>query len=308
MPISNYLCRIVGEHPERVDRFHESTITRMKACAIAIHIPLLMWGITGYLIASNLFSFGHLEAGMTALFCMTLIYMVERIVISTPKNWHMNAVRLCIGLIMAFIGASAVDLVIFQREVAMQLKASGEWAIRAEHELGIEKQRAFAEKIRMEWVRRQESANCEANGTCGSRMRSIGPIYRQLVQQADALKQEYLAASLKISAMESAKVRAVEEWRTSGRAVEQAGLLARIQALHDYTMNNAAACAAWVLFFLLMLFFELTVVLVKFAFGPTVDDHIQKIREQVSFHQANAYLDATTSPVATARQLMATLT
>lgn len=306
MLISHYLCHLVGENPQRLAGYHDSTITRLKAFAIAMHIPLLMWGVTGHLIASQVFNRSHGDASLIALLCVALIYMVERIVIATPKNWGVNVIRLCIGLIMALIGASAVDMVIFQREVALQLKVSGESSIHAEHDAMLEKQRILTEKIRTEWAQRQASANCEANGTCGSRMRSIGPIYRQLVQQAEALRQEHREASLKIAALESAKAQALESWRTSDRASEQAGLLARIQALHDYTLNNAAACAAWLLFFLLMLCFELTVVLVKLAFGPTVDDHIALVREAVSHHRASTYRDAVTSPIAGAKQLMST--
>ena len=38
MTMSNYLCHIVGEQPERVARMHASTVKRTKAFAIAIHI------------------------------------------------------------------------------------------------------------------------------------------------------------------------------------------------------------------------------------------------------------------------------
>jgi hypothetical protein len=308
MLISHYLYYLVGEDRKRVTKLHHSTTTRLKAFAIAMHIPLLIWGITGYLIAGRLFNLDDHDALLIATFCTALIYLVERIVIATPKNGYVNAVRLFIGVIMAVIGASAVDLVIFQREIAQQLKMAGESVIHAEHDAAINTQRALAEKIRMEWTQRQASANCEANGTCGSGLRSLGPIYRQLVQQAEALRQEYREAGLKITLLESAKGQALEDWRASDRATEQAGLLARIQALHDYTLNNAAAAAAWLLFFLLMLSFELTVVLVKLAFGPTVDDHIELVREQLSRHRASTYLDAVTSPTAAARQLMSTAT
>ena len=97
-------------------------------------------------------------------------------------------------------------------------------------------------------------------------MRSLGPIYRELTRQAEVLRKEYLAANQKIAELEAEKLRAIDDWRNSDKALEEAGLLARIQALHDYTSNNDIAALAWILFFLLVLFFELTVVLVKLAF------------------------------------------
>src|SRR5207244_1860310 len=131
--------------------------------------------------------------------------------------------------------------------------------------------------------------NCEANGTCGSRIRSVGPIYRQLARQAEALRQDYESAQSKLVALQSERAQALKEWMASDRAVREAGLLARLQALHQFTNRNPAAVAAWSLFFALVLALELTVVLTKFAFGYTVDDRIAAIREEISHWRAKTY-------------------
>lgn len=106
--------------------------------------------------------------------------------------------------------------------------------------------------------------------------------------------------------LESLKVaqgRELEELYASPLVLQRAGLLSRIEALHQYTLSNPVAFAAWVLFFTLMLFFELMVVLVKLVFGTTVDDQIEAIRERISHEKATAYLAAVSSPVGRARQL-----
>jgi hypothetical protein len=46
------------------------------------------------------------------------------------------------------------------------------------------------------------------------------------------------------------------------------------------------------------------VVLSKLVFGETVDDELDQIREQISQQKARAYMEAVTSPVANARQLL----
>ncbi len=104
--------------------------------------------------------------------------------------------------------------------------------------------------------------------------------------------------------LKSEKTQSIKDFRASSSAFEQAGLLTRIQALHEYNMNNTAALVAWLLFFLLILFFELMVVLVKIMFGKTVDDQIERVREAVSAHKASAYEDAMTSPLKNAKQLL----
>ncbi len=81
-------------------------------------------------------------------------------------------------------------------------------------------------------------------------------------------------------------------------------MLARVEALHEYTQNNTAAFVAWILFFALVLFFELMVAFSKLVFGDTVDDELDRIGEHISQQKARDYMHAMTSPVMDARKLI----
>ncbi len=304
MTISNYLCHVVGEQPARVARFHPSTVRRTKAFAIAIHIPVLLWAVTGYVIASQIFKLQAQQAAAVAFFCSGLIYLVERLVLATPKAWYVNVSRVLIGLVIAVLGASTVDLVIFDREVRQQLLQAGEAGVQAEHDKAIDTQRQAVAQKKADWLKAQEAANCEANGTCGSRLRSVGPVYRELAHQSEILRVDYMAAQDQLAQLAVQKAQALALWRSAPQVLEQAGLLARVEALHQYTSNNTAAFVAWVLLFTLVLFFELMVVLSKLVFGETVDDELDRIREHISQKKARDYMDAVTSPVMDARKLI----
>jgi hypothetical protein len=304
MTMSNYLWHVVGETPERIARFHPSTVKRTKAFAIAIHIPVLMWAVTGFLISSQIFALSPLAAALVALFCSGLIYLVERIVLATPKGMLVNVGRIVLGFVIAFLGASAVDLVIFEREVNQQLRESREQRVQARHDKTLDTQRQLVTQKKADWLKAQDTANCEANGTCGSMVRSVGPVYRELALQASELKSEYLKAQAHLGDLNSQKNQELNALRESGNVEIEAGLLTRIQALHDYVTNNTMALIAYALFFLLILLFELMVVLSKWAFGETVDDELDRIREVISQSKARDYLEAVTSPVAGAKRLL----
>jgi hypothetical protein len=304
MTISNYLCHVVGEQPARAARFHPSTLRRTKAFAIAIHIPVLMWAVTGFVIASQIFKLDDLQSGAVALFCAGLIYLVERLVLATPKVWFVNLARVLIGFVIAVLGASTVDLVIFDREVTQQLLKTGEARLRAEHDSLIDVQKQLLEQKKSDWVKAQDAANCEANGTCGSMLRSVGPVYRELARQARQSRADYLAAQVQLALLNEKKEVAIEQYRIAPQVVDKAGLLARVEALHEYTQNNTAAFVAWILFFALVLFFELMVVFSKLVFGETVDDELDRIRECISQQKAREYMQAMTSPVMDARKLI----
>lgn len=304
MTISNYLCHVVGEQPARAARFHPSTLRRTKAFGIAIHIPVLLWAVTGFVIASQIFKQDDVLSSAVAFFCAGLIYLVERLVLATPKVWFVNLARVLIGFVIAVLGASTVDLVIFDREVTQQLLQTGENRLRAEHDHLAEIQKQIVEQKKADWVKAQDAANCEANGTCGSMLRSVGPVYRELARQARQSRADYMTAQEQLARLNEKKEQAIEQFRTAPQVLDKAGLLARVEALHEYTRNNTAAFVAWVLFFTLVLFFELMVVLSKLVFGETVDDELDRIREQISQQKARDYMQAVTSPVMDARKLI----
>lgn len=304
MSISNYLCHVVGEHPARAARMHASTIKRTKAFAIAIHIPVLLWAMTGFLIASQIFNLTDASSVGIALMCSGLIYLVERLVLATPKVWFVNLGRVVIGVVIAVLGASTVDLVVFDREVKQQLLDNGEARIRLAAVNAATSQALIVAQKKADWLKIQEAANCEANGTCGSKIRSVGPVYRELSRQAVLSRTEYMTAQAQLAELDVQKKQAIAQWRSAPHVVEEAGLLARVEALHQYTQQNTAALVAWGLFFLLVLFLELMVVLAKLVFGETVDDELDQIRERISQQKARAYLEAITSPVNDAKHLL----
>jgi hypothetical protein len=304
MSLSKYLCFVVGEKFEKAQKFHPSSHKRLTAFALAIHIPVLLWAVTGYLISSSIF---HLEVAMSlciAFFCAMAIYLVERIVLATPKNFFVNALRLVIGLVISVLGASTVDLVIFDREIAEQLHINAQDRIQQEYEKTTASLVETMELKKADWQRAQEAANCEANGTCGSRLRSVGPVYRELARQAEILRKDYLNEQKKYETQTEKKNAQLDEARESRLTASQAGLLSRIKALHDYTSRNTAAFVAWCLFLSLVLFFELMVVIAKLVFGETVDDELDRIRESISQEKARAYKEAITSPLFSAREMV----
>jgi hypothetical protein len=288
------MFHIVGENPEKLTKWHDSaTINRTKAFAIAIHIPVLLWALTGYVIASTIFGLGLLASTAVATFCSLLIYMIERIVLATPKKWYVNVMRLLIGIVIAILGASTVDLVIFDKEVSYQLKKSEELRISSDFERQIAKQSQALLIKKSDWLKAQEAANCEANGECGSKTKSLGPIYKALKDQANVLQQDYIKAQSEFDRLGQDKAEKLEA--AHNNVIGESGLLARIEALHQYTLENRAALVGWSLFFSLILFFELMVVLAKLVFSETVDDEIEKIRAKLAQNKAKEYLEALNS-------------
>lgn len=305
MQVSKYLCAVIGETPESINKQSKSSRTRAVAFAYAIHIPVILWSVTGYIIAKNIFKLDFELSLLVSGFCALMIYLVERLVISMPKAWYINIGRLAIGLIIAILGASTVDLVIFDREVTQQLVRNGERRIQGQFNDEVKRQKIEVEERREDWTKAKAAANCEANGTCGSGTRNLGPVARELLRQATVMGEEYKAAAKVLEKIRAERDSAVAAYRLNPIGVGDAGLLDRVVALHQFTKRHVMAKAFWWLFLMLVLSFELMVIAVKFAFGETVDDKTSKLKEQIDQKKAENYFETITSPVYKANQALA---
>ena len=305
MQVSKYLCAVLGESHDVINKQSKSSRTRAVAFGYAIHIPVILWSVTGYIIAKNIFKLENEASLLVSGFCALMIYLLECLVISMPKAWYINIGRFAIGLIIAILGASTVDLVIFDREVTQQLVRNGERRIQGQYNDEVKRQKIEVEERREDWSNAKAGANCEANGTCGSGSKNLGPVARELLRQAGVMGEEYKSAALVLENIRANRDAAVAAYRLNPTGVEEAGLLERVRALHQYTTRHKAAFAFWVLFFLLVLAFELIVIAVKFAFGETVDDKTTKLKEMLDQKKAESYYETITSPVFKANQILA---
>ena len=292
--ITNYSCNIIGEDPVRFTNLHLSTKDRIKAFSFAIMIPVILWAITGFVIAAEIFNIERYGALAIGAVCALFIYMIERIVLVTPKNWGTNFIRLLIGLIIAILGSTTFDLVIFDKEITTQLIQSEELRLNDDF---IKEKTLYTDQIaqkKTDWITAQNAANCEANGTCGSKSRSVGPIYRQLSNHAELLRQDYLMMQDKLDQLTSQKEQLINN--SPAIAAKQSGILTRIEALHQFIHHNTYALIAYILFFCLILLFELMVVITKIAFKDTVDDRLNAYKEQYAAYKAKIYMKELMSP------------
>jgi len=294
MTLYNYLSSVVGIAQSR--KLHPSTRRRVTAFGLAIHIPVAVWALTGFVTASQIFEQTILVSVSCGLACSILIYFVERLVLETPTSWVINFIRFCLGIVVAVLGATTVDLALFDREISQQLKSTGEAGIKIDFDKRINEAEETVLERKRDWLEAQKLAECEANGTCGSRRASVGPVYRELSRQANTLRDDYLATIKDLESLRASRQKTLAEWASSDIAIRQAGLLARIKALKDYIHGDPVALGAWGIFFFLMVALELMVVFAKWAFGSTVDDEIERIREKLSEQRAKSYYDSVTSP------------
>lgn len=301
MAISSYLCWVIGQSKEKTLHLHSATTSRIKASAIAIHIPVFLWFVTGYSVAKLVFEQDLIPAIVIAFACAAIIYSVERLVLLSPPSRVITTVRLFIGVVIAALGTFTIDLVVFDREVNSQLRENAKQQVSKQYESKLEAQRTTIDTKKKDWQDASQAAACEANGTCGSRIRTLGPIYRELKAKAERAEEQYLQAERDLALLIKERDEALLQVENDTELMANAGLLDRATALHQRIMENGMALMVFSLFFVLVFSLEMMVLSVKWLFDETVDDKIEKIQANIRQRKAEDYETAILSPVAEAK-------
>lgn len=289
-----YLCSAAGEDFRVASRYQRITKARVVSFGLAIHIPVALWVVAGFLLASQLFGATLLTSSLTALLLGGLIYLVERLVLASPPSLAVNMARCLLAFVVSALGATTLDLIVFDREIRAELVAGASAKIEAKFQAQTTHLRDAVSLAKQEWVEAKASAQCEANGTCGSQRADTGPIYRELARAEKARRADYDAARVNLNTFverRDAYLNAAHE-----KVLQQAGLLQRVEALKAFLQRSPTALLVYGLLFLLLLALELAVLLVKWAYGKTVDDMAQELAENTFLHRAKSYHAFSTSP------------
>lgn len=266
-----------------------------------------------------------------------MIFNLDRFIVSSMrkeekigKELFTALPRIIMAVIISIVIAKPLELKIFEKEIEPELVvmeqevyASQEAQAKARFESGIEQTRQDIQKLKQEIAdktsQRNElvrTAQQEADGTGGSKIKNLGPIYK--VKKADADKAETELAELnksnnsKIASLEKQLNESESKMQNTTDALVHSkldGPAARMEALSRLTEQSAAMWWAHIFIILLFLMVESTPILVKLISrkGPYdsllhMAEHDYRCREVESVAVANAETKKRTSTLAGTEQ------
>ncbi|MFM7345690.1 MAG: DUF4407 domain-containing protein, partial [Tagaea sp.] len=243
----------------------------------ALQLPVIIWAVSSYAIARHIFDLGVMASLAAGAGIGYLVFVVERMIIATPKNAWMLFARLVLTLVMSLLGASALDIVLFKKDIEVRLRASAATAYLTKRQLEITAQETDVNNKRSAWQDALTVANNEA--ACrGSPRCGVGPITRQLLAQAERKRTDYEEAERALSTLRAE----IEQGSNSaGEAAPlNAGVLQRVTGLSDFIRDNPPALAFWIAFLILIVMLEASVLIAKYAGGEALDERVHRLREE----------------------------
>jgi len=114
-----FKCFIVGWNPNILKNCTEASYKALKKYASSILILLFIWGATGYTFAQRYLSVEHWwGCTITAVIFMIIVIQIERqVILTVGKNKWISWFRVMLAILMALIGSTILDQIIFKNDV-----------------------------------------------------------------------------------------------------------------------------------------------------------------------------------------------
>lgn len=214
---------------------------------------------------------------------------------SKPIFWF----RIFLGFIVASLGSISLDEVIFKHDIDNQVAYykqaeidSAVHKVERDYQNQIAVQQSIVNQKGAEWNQSLKDAKSEADGTGGSHQRQVGKITVLKMNVAGKQEVDYNTENNKltslIASVDTAKAHAKEKAETdfNGNA-----LLIRIRAMFDLIAKDKFMLGVYLLFTLFLFCLEFLVVLIKIGSKNSIDEDLEKAREQLLRAKTKKTLD-----------------
>lgn len=115
-------CFLTGWNFVVLSSCTESSRKQLKKYTSAILILIIIWALTGYLFAQRYVNTPWWGSAIVAIFFTVIIVQIERVVILTVgKNHFATGFRICLAVIMAILGSTILDQIIFKDDIEKKM-------------------------------------------------------------------------------------------------------------------------------------------------------------------------------------------
>lgn len=272
-------CFFTGDNYVMLAADTPASKKKVVAMALAMMVPTLIWVFNGFMLSYQVLQAGLGWSILTALICGLIVFMIEKLIIMANGNSWLTFFRVCIGLIVALLGSMAIDEVVFKNDIDISvasLKVKTIAEAKGEEEENYNNLNQLAKldsdiNLAQSTFNNAESiAIAEADGTRGTGNRGLGQVTKFKDQKAQLRKKDLdnlLNKKDKLVLTEDSLTN--EAGLRAERSFNEHALLTRIKALFNLVCKDEYMLITYILFTLLLFFFEFLVVILKLTWKKT---------------------------------------
>lgn len=272
-------CALTGDNYQLVVVDTPASKKKIVAMALAMMVPVLIWVFNGFMLASQVLETGFGWAVLTGLVCGIIVFFIEKLIVMANGNGWLTFFRICIGFIVAALGSIAIDEVVFNKDIdtsvaSIKVNAIQQSKDEAAAEFmklnGNDKLDKAIKNAQAKYDEAELAVIREADGTYGTGKRGAGKITALKDKKAAARKADLdklVAQKAGIDQEMDKSVKNAEDKRAA--SFNEHALLIRIKALFKLVAKDGYMLATYILFTLLLFFFEFLVVVLKLTWKKT---------------------------------------
>jgi hypothetical protein len=249
---------------------------------------------------------GIVWAVITALACGTIVFFIEKLIVMANGNGWLTTFRICIGFIVAALGSIAVDEVVFKNDINIsvaEIKANfiqegkNKAATDFKKENGYENIDASILAAQANYDKAEKAVIDEADGTYGTGKKGAGNITKLKDKKASVRKADLTKLLEQKNKLEQDKNLAMQAAGDEVAAsFNEHALLIRIKALFRLVVKDGYMLTTYILFTLLLFFFEFLVVILKHTWKKTNYEKKLEMIEEIGQRRME-YLQRKDSPL-----------
>ncbi|MFN8307339.1 MAG: DUF4407 domain-containing protein [Ferruginibacter sp.] len=299
-------CILTGDNYALVSTDTPASKKKIVALALAMMVPVLIWVLNGFLLAYQVLQSSLTAAVITGLALGLIVFVIEKLIIMANGNSSLKRIRIAIGILVATLGSIALDEVVFREDIDLQmgeLKAEAITKAKGKEDNSFRKQYDYAgleQQIREaqgHFDRAEAKVIKEADGSSGTGKKGVGDITRLKDKKAGERKESLQQLQAQKAGLDKQKEAAINMAGATARdSFREHALLNRIKALFQLVFDDVYMGVIYLLFTLLLFFFEFLVVILKGTWSKTNYERKLEMIEQIG-QKRMAFLQGEHSPL-----------
>ncbi len=292
------MCFLTGYRCRILEQCSDASFKQLAKFTGAMLVIMLIWGLIGYGFVKTYLKLQNPPQIAAAVgFIVFIIWMLERYIILSEKNWKMAVFRVLIGLVIASLGAVIADQYLLQEDIKKARMERDQKEVNrllkqktaelreqikrldsliADTEARKARLNAYLQKhpkIRMVSVKKTVNNNGDTIIITDVQW-VVNPQFEQLNSLNDKIAMLYNQRKEKENMILTAR-------DTVEKQVQQTkGFLDEIKVMRQLIFGSREALVVWLLFFLLALFIELLVVYGKISSKSDYDHMVEFLKNR----------------------------
>lgn len=272
-------CFFTGDNYQLVAADTPASKKKIIAMALAMMVPVLIWVFNGFMLSFQVLNAGWAWALLTGLVCGTIVFFIEKLIVMANGNGWLTFFRVAIGLIVAILGSIAIDEVIFRNDIDISMvaikantiaeaKDQAAWDFMKLND--YDKLNTGIKEAEDKYEKADQMVIDEANGSYGTGKRGAGKITQLKDRKAGQRKAELDKLNGQLAALNILRDKeATAAAEKAEASFNDHALLTRIKALFRLISSDRFMKGIYILFTLLLFFFEFLVVILKLTWKKT---------------------------------------